>query len=83
MPANTSEIGIRELREGLSDVLMETAVRGRVTYITNRGKRMVGLVPLPVAEAAEESVRNAAIVAALRDADPDLYARLAAHTATA
>lgn len=54
MPENTSaEIGIRELRESLSDVLMETAARGRITYVTNRGKRMVAIVPLPFGEAAE------------------------------
>ncbi|WP_309318866.1 type II toxin-antitoxin system prevent-host-death family antitoxin [Streptomyces salinarius] len=57
MPENTSaEIGIRELRESLSDVLMETAARSRVTYVTNRGKRMVAIVPLPFGEAAEEEL---------------------------
>lgn len=59
MPENTSaEIGIRELRESLSDVLMETAARGRVTYVTNRGKRMVAIVPLPFGESTEEELRK-------------------------
>jgi prevent-host-death family protein len=59
MPANTSaEIGIRELRAGLSDVLNETAVRGRTTYITSRGRRVAAVVPVPQAEALEKAVHN-------------------------
>lgn len=54
MPANTSaEIGIRELRAALSDVLNETAVRGRITYVTSRGRRIAAIVPVPDAEAVE------------------------------
>jgi prevent-host-death family protein len=54
MPANTSvEMGIRELRESLSDVVMETATRGRVTFVTNRGRRVAAIVPLPFGESAE------------------------------
>lgn len=54
MPANTSaEIGIRELRAELSDVLNETAVRGRITYVTSRGRRVAAIVPVPDAEAIE------------------------------
>lgn len=54
MPANTSaEIGIRELRAALSDVLNETAVRGRITYVTSRGRRIAAIVPVPDAEAIE------------------------------
>lgn len=56
MPANTSEeIGIRELRAGLSDVVNETAVRGRITYITSRGRRLAAIVPVPQAEELEKS----------------------------
>lgn len=56
MPANTSaEIGIRELRASLSDVVNETAVRGRITYVTSRGRRVAALVPVPDAEAIEAS----------------------------
>ena len=55
MPANTSaEIGIRELRAELADVVNETAVRGRITYVTSRGRRVAALVPVPDAEAIEE-----------------------------
>lgn len=55
MPANTStEIGIRELRASLSDVVNETAVRGRITYVTSRGRRVAAIVPVPDAERIEE-----------------------------
>lgn len=54
MPANTSaEIGIRELRASLSDVVNETAVRGQITYVTSRGRRLAAIVPVPEAEAIE------------------------------
>ncbi|MGA5202730.1 type II toxin-antitoxin system prevent-host-death family antitoxin [Streptomyces variegatus] len=59
MPANTSdetaEIGIRELRAALSDVVHETAVRGRITYVTSRGRRVAAIVPVPVAEGIVEA----------------------------
>lgn len=59
MPESTSaDIGIRQLRESLSDVLMETAARGRVTYVTSRGRRMVAIVPLPFGEAAEQELKK-------------------------
>ncbi|MDH6189198.1 prevent-host-death family protein [Streptomyces sp. CZ24] len=54
MPANTSaEIGVRDLRTQLSDVLHESTVRGRITYVTSRGRRVAAIVPVDVAEAAE------------------------------
>lgn len=56
MPENThTEIGIRELRASLSDVVNETAVRGRITYVTSRGRRVAAIVPVPDAEAIEET----------------------------
>lgn len=59
MPAPTSvEIGIRELRAALSEVLNETAVRGRITYVTSHGRRVGAIVPVPEAEAIEAQ-RNA------------------------
>ena len=61
MPANTSaEMGIRELRAALSDVLNETAVRGRITYVTSRGRRIAAIVPVPEAEAIEEQAATEA-----------------------
>lgn len=54
MPANTSaEIGIRELRASLSDVLNDVSVRGRITYVTSHGRRVAAIVPVPDAEALE------------------------------
>lgn len=54
MPATTSvEIGIRELRATMSEVLNDTAVRGRITYVTSHGRRVAALVPVPEAEAIE------------------------------
>lgn len=54
MPASTSvEIGVRELRASLSEVLNETAVRGRITYVTSHGRRLGAIVPVPEAEALE------------------------------
>lgn len=59
MPAPTSvEIGVRELRAALSEVLNETAVRGRITYVTSHGRRVGAIVPVPEAEAIEAR-RNA------------------------
>lgn len=55
MPATTSvEIGIRELRATMSEVLNDTAVRGRITYVTSHGRRVAAIVPVPEAEAIEE-----------------------------
>jgi prevent-host-death family protein len=54
MPANTSaEIGIRELRTKLSDVLNDVSVRGQITYVTNHGRRVAAIVPVLAAEALE------------------------------
>lgn len=54
MPETTSaEIGIRELRATLSEVLNSTAVRGQITYVTSHGRRVGAIVPVPDAEAIE------------------------------
>jgi len=56
MPATTSaEIGIRDLRASLSEVVNEAAVRGRIIYVTSRGRRVAAIVPVPDAEAIEEA----------------------------
>ena len=49
----TEERSVRELRRDLADALNDTAVRGLITYITSRGRRVAAIVPVPVAEAAE------------------------------
>lgn len=41
----------RDLRENLADALNDVAVRGTIIYVTNRGRRIAALVPVPIAEA--------------------------------
>ncbi|MER7477348.1 type II toxin-antitoxin system prevent-host-death family antitoxin [Streptomyces sp. NPDC126510] len=54
MPEETStEMGIRELRSSLSEVMNATAVRGQITYVTSHGRRVAAIVPVPDAEAIE------------------------------
>lgn len=53
MTDETPELSVREIRAQLADVLNEAAVHGQITYITNRGRRIAALVPVPVAEAEE------------------------------
>ncbi|MFC8463368.1 type II toxin-antitoxin system Phd/YefM family antitoxin [Streptomyces sp. NPDC057250] len=62
MPANTNpdtdtELGIRDLRNQLSDRLMDVAVEGEVIYVTNRGKRVAALAPIAVVRAGLEALR--------------------------
>lgn len=53
----SQEIGIRDARENLAELVNESAVRGVITYLTNRGRRVAAIVPLNVAEAAERDDR--------------------------
>uniref|UniRef100_UPI0039F5BD52 type II toxin-antitoxin system Phd/YefM family antitoxin n=1 Tax=Streptomyces sp. ND04-05B TaxID=3028693 RepID=UPI0039F5BD52 len=54
MPEETStEMGIRELRSSLSEVMNATAVRGQITYVTSHGRRVAAIVPVPDGEAIE------------------------------
>lgn len=47
-----TEISARDLRVQLADVLNGTAVYGRITYVTSRGRRVAAIVPVPVADQA-------------------------------
>jgi prevent-host-death family protein len=47
------EMSVRDLRAKLADVLNDAAVRGRITYITSRGRRVAAVVPLSIAEPAD------------------------------
>ena len=51
------ELGTREVRQQLADVIND-AVRGNITYITSRGRRLAAVVPLDVAQKAEEQARG-------------------------
>jgi antitoxin (DNA-binding transcriptional repressor) of toxin-antitoxin stability system len=48
--SNQAEIAVTGLREQLADVLNDTAVYGRITYITRSGRRVAAIVPVPVAD---------------------------------
>lgn len=50
----SAELSVAETRKNLADVLNEASVRGRITYITSRGRRVAAVVPLAIAEAADE-----------------------------
>lgn len=47
-----TEISARDLRVQLADVLNSTAVYGRITYVTSRGRRVAAIVPVPIADQA-------------------------------
>lgn len=49
---------MRELRMRLGEVMNDTAVRGRITYVTSHGRRVAAIVPVPDAETLEAK-RNA------------------------
>jgi prevent-host-death family protein len=49
MDYESSDRSAREAREHFADVLND-AIRGRITWITQRGRRIAAVVPLSVAE---------------------------------
>lgn len=51
--AMADEMGVKELRAKLADVLNDAAIRGKITYVTSRGRRIAAVVPLPIAEEAD------------------------------
>ena len=48
------EISARKLRENLAATLNDVAVRGHTIYITNHGRRVAAIVPVPVAEQLDQ-----------------------------
>lgn len=50
MQESQREVGVKEMRENIADVLNEVAAHGRVVYITSRGRRIAAIVPLAVAD---------------------------------
>lgn len=54
MKEDAVEMPVAELRKDLADVINAAAIRGRTTYITNRGRRIAAVVPLSVAEQSED-----------------------------
>jgi prevent-host-death family protein len=60
-----AEKSAAEVRRELAAILNDAAVRGRVTFITNRGRRVAAIVPVSIAEEAAglgqpERVRSSA-----------------------
>ncbi len=49
-------MSVADARRQFADVLHDAAVRGRITYITNRGRRIAAIVPVPIAEAANQNL---------------------------
>lgn len=60
--AQPVEMSVRDARTHFADVLFRAAA-GRITYVTSRGRRIAAVVPLSVAEDAEEGAEP--------DVDPD------------
>ncbi|WP_171843059.1 hypothetical protein [Carbonactinospora thermoautotrophica] len=52
------EKSFREVRDKLADVIHAASVYGQITYITNRGRRVAAIVPVPVAETAEDQAER-------------------------
>ncbi|MBB4778092.1 type II toxin-antitoxin system prevent-host-death family antitoxin [Actinomadura welshii] len=50
----SEEMSVADARRQFADVLNDAAVRGRITYITNRGRRIAAVVPVPIAETADQ-----------------------------
>ncbi|WP_078865121.1 MULTISPECIES: type II toxin-antitoxin system prevent-host-death family antitoxin [unclassified Streptomyces] len=53
MDEESIEMSSAEARQNFADVLNAASARGRITYITSRGRRVAAVVPLSVAEEAE------------------------------
>lgn len=54
MTERSEEMTVADTRRQFADVLNAASARGRITYITSRGRRVAAVVPLPIAEAADE-----------------------------
>jgi antitoxin (DNA-binding transcriptional repressor) of toxin-antitoxin stability system len=54
MTDTPNEISVRELRLALAGTLNNVSVRGRIIYVTNHGRRIAAIVPVPVAERSEQ-----------------------------
>lgn len=55
MTEESIELSVADTRRLLADVLNAASARGRITYITSRGRRVAAVVPLPVAEGTERT----------------------------
>lgn len=53
MTEEPTELSAANARQNLADILNAASARGRITYITSRGRRVAAVVPLQIAEEAE------------------------------
>lgn len=51
---DTREVRASDLRYNLAEILNDTAVHGRITYVTRNGRRIAAIVPVPVAEQVDD-----------------------------
>ncbi|MFD3730105.1 type II toxin-antitoxin system prevent-host-death family antitoxin [Streptomyces sp. NPDC058632] len=59
MNEEPAELSVAAARRQFADILNSASARSRITYITNRGRRVAAVVPLHVAEDAERSPSSA------------------------
>lgn len=57
MAEEAQELSTRDVRASLAEVINQAAVHGRITYITSRGRRIAAVVPVAVADMADQSER--------------------------
>ncbi|MFJ6559921.1 type II toxin-antitoxin system prevent-host-death family antitoxin [Streptomyces sp. NPDC091412] len=55
MTERSEEMSVADARRQFADVLNAASARGQITYITSRGRRVAAVVPLPIAEAADQT----------------------------
>jgi prevent-host-death family protein len=58
MTEASTEMSTAEVRARLADVVNAAAARGRITYVTSRGRRIAAVVPLALAERADGEGRS-------------------------
>ncbi|MCF3962455.1 type II toxin-antitoxin system prevent-host-death family antitoxin [Streptomyces fuscigenes] len=56
--AEPTEMSTVEVRANLADVLNAASAHDRITYVTSHGRRIAAIVPLAVAESAENSAAS-------------------------
>jgi prevent-host-death family protein len=51
-----TEVSTAQFRTRMADVINEAVIRGEITYITSRGRRIAAVVPVSVAEAHQRAL---------------------------
>ncbi|MCP3017348.1 type II toxin-antitoxin system prevent-host-death family antitoxin [Nocardiopsis dassonvillei] len=54
MEVESVDMKTADVRHDLAEVINAAATKNRITYITNRGRRIAAIVPLGIAEQAEQ-----------------------------